>query len=321
MKEVPVSKKRAKWRRNNVEVFIMALCGVLFLAVFSYAPMFGLTLAFKNADNTLDVFSAMFHSEWADMGGFYHFYRFITDPDFKDVILNTLGFNLLNLAITMPIPVLLAVMFSEMKNQKLSKGIQFFMFLPHFISIVVFVGIVYSLVDDGYGGGVGVVNALLYKCGVIDSYINFKSSPEYSWMLMIVSNVMKSSGWGSVIYLAAIADVNVELYDAANIDGVNRFQKARYVTLPVIMPIFALNLVLAVSGIMNNDTGTMLLWQTQTNLSRTEVVSTYVLRYGINNMQYSYATAVGLFQALVGMILILLANKISKLISGSGVIF
>lgn len=97
MKEVPVSKKRAKWRRNNVEVFIMALCGVLFLAVFSYAPMFGLTLAFKNADNTLDVFSAMFHSEWADMGGFYHFYRFITDPDFKDVILNTLGFNLLNL--------------------------------------------------------------------------------------------------------------------------------------------------------------------------------------------------------------------------------
>ena len=138
---------------------------------------------------------------------------------------------------------------------------------------------------------------------------------------MIVSNVMKSSGWGSVIYLAAIADVNVELYDAANIDGVNRFQKARYVTLPVIMPIFALNLVLAVSGIMNNDTGTMLLWQTQTNLSRTEVVSTYVLRYGINNMQYSYATAVGLFQALVGMILILLANKISKLISGSGVIF
>ena len=120
MKEVTVSKKRAKWRRNNVEVFIMALCGVLFLAVFSYAPMFGLTLAFKNADNTLDVFSAMFHSEWADMGGFYHFYRFITDPDFKDVILNTLGFNLLNLAITMPIPVLLAVMFSEMKNQKLS---------------------------------------------------------------------------------------------------------------------------------------------------------------------------------------------------------
>ena len=148
MKEVTGSKKRAKWRRNNVEVFIMALCGVLFLAVFSYAPMFGLTLAFKNADNTLDVFWAMFHSEWADMGGFYHFYRFITDPDFKDVILNTLGFNLLNLAITMPIPVLLAVMFSEMKNQKLSKGIQFFMFLPHFISIVVFVGIVYSLVDD-----------------------------------------------------------------------------------------------------------------------------------------------------------------------------
>ena len=91
--------------------------------------------------------------------------------------------------------------------------------------------------------------------------------------------------------------------------------------MPVIMPIFALNLVLAISGIMNNDTGTMLLWQTQTNLSRTEVVSTYVLRYGINNMQYSYATAVGLFQALVGMILILLANKISKLISGNGVIF
>ena len=147
--------KRKKWHRNNVEVFIMAMAGLLFLAVFSYAPMVGIILAFKDADNTLDLFGAMFGGEWAQMHGFFNFYRFVTDIDFWNVILNTLGFNILNLVITLPLPVILALMFSEMKHARLSKGIQFFMFLPHFLSIVVYVGIVWAMLDDGYGGGVG----------------------------------------------------------------------------------------------------------------------------------------------------------------------
>ena len=311
--------KRKKWHRNNVEVFIMAMAGLIFLAVFSYAPMVGIILAFKDADNTLDLFGAMFGGEWAQMHGFFNFYRFVTDIDFWNVILNTLGFNILNLVIALPLPVILALMFSEMKHARLSKGIQFFMFLPHFLSIVVYVGIVWAMLDDGYGGGVGVINVLIEAFG--GDRINFKASPQYSWAIMIVANVLKSSGWGSIIYLAAITGVDVELYDAAALDGVNRFQKAWYITLPTVMPVFTLNLITSLSGILGNDSATMLLWQTQMNLSRTEVLSTYVLKYGINNMQYSYATAIGLFQSVIGVILICASNWVTKKINGEGVIF
>lgn len=313
--------KGKKWHKNNVEVFIMALCGFLFLLVFSYLPMFGIVLAFKQADNVLDIYDAMFHSDWATMGGFNNFYRFLTELDFKNVVVNTLGFNLLNLVITMPIPVIIALLFSEMKHARLSKIIQFFVFLPHFISMVVYVGIVFALLDDGYGGSIGVVNMILKKLGLIDQYINFKSDPKYSWAIMIVSGVIKSSGWGCIVYLAAITNVDIELYDAASIDGVNRLQKAWYITMPTVMPLFSLNLILAISGILGNDAGSMLLWQTQTNLSKTEVISTYVLKYGVNNMQYSYATAVGLFQSVIGVFLLLAANWVSKKMTGEGVIF
>ena len=297
----------------------MAMAGLIFLAVFSYAPMVGIILAFKDADNTLNLFGAMFGGEWAQMHGFFNFYRFVTDIDFWNVILNTLGFNILNLVIALPLPVILALMFSEMKHARLSKGIQFFMFLPHFLSIVVYVGIVWAMLDDGYGGGVGVINVLIEAFG--GDRINFKASPQYSWAIMIVANVLKSSGWGSIIYLAAITGVDVELYDAAALDGVNRFQKAWYITLPTVMPVFTLNLITSLSGILGNDSATMLLWQTQMNLSRTEVLSTYVLKYGINNMQYSYATAIGLFQSVIGVILICSSNWVTKKINGEGVIF
>ena len=283
--------------------------------------MFGIVLAFKQADNVLDIYDAMFHSDWATMGGFNNFYRFLTELDFKNVVVNTLGFNLLNLVITMPIPVIIALLFSEMKHARLSKIIQFFVFLPHFISMVVYVGIVFALLDDGYGGSIGVVNMILKKLGLIDQYINFKSDPKYSWAIMIVSGVIKSSGWGCIVYLAAITNVDIELYDAASIDGVNRLQKAWYITMPTVMPLFSLNLILAISGILGNDAGSMLLWQTQTNLSKTEVISTYVLKYGVNNMQYSYATAVGLFQSVIGVFLLLAANWVSKKMTGEGVIF
>lgn len=321
MTENVEKKKRKKWHKNNVEVFIMAMLGAIFVFIFGYTPMFGILLAFKQADNVLNVFDAMFQSDWAEMGGFYNFYRFLTDVDFGDIILNTLGFNILHLVISMPIPVILALLFSEIRQPKVSKSIQFFMFLPHFISGVVWVGIVHGLVDDGYGGSVGVVNLLLKGLGLIDNYINIKGDASYSWALMIIAGIIKGAGWGSIIYLAAIAGVDVELYDAAAIDGVNRLQKMWYITLPTVMPIFTLHLVLNVSSILKNDAGGMLLWQTESNLSRTEVLSTYILKYGINQMQYSYATALGLFNSVVGLILIAGSNWVTKKINGEGAIF
>lgn len=295
----------------------MVCMGFVFVLIFGYLPMFGLVLAFKEGDNALNILDAITNAPWAKMGGFKNFYEFLTDPNFAKIIVNTLGFNLLNLALSMPAPVLIALLFNELKNVRLRKGIQFFTFLPHFVSIVVWVGIIHSLCNMQ----TGVVNVALKKLGVISQSVDFKGDPTYSWGLMIGSGILKGAGWGSIIYMAAIAGVDEELYDAAAIDGVNRLQRAWYITLPVIAPLFVLNLILNLSNILENGAATMLLWQTQSNLEKTEVFSTFILKNGINNMLYSYATAAGFFQSVVGVILLVAANWVAKKITGKGVIF
>ncbi len=305
-------KPRKKWHKNNVEVFIMAMIGAGFLFVFSYLPMVGAVLAFKKGDGYLNMMDAIFASPWA---GFNNFRDIFLDSRFVPIMFNTLGFNLLRLALTMPAPVVVAIMYNEVRHLRLKKGLQFFAYLPNFISIVVWVGLVHSLTDMQ----TGPINNLFQAMG--SDPINFKGDPNYSWGMIIISDIIKGTGWGSIMYLAAIVGTNEELYDAADIDGANRFQKIWYVTIPVVMPLFVLQLVLSISSIMGNDAASMLLWQTQSNLDRTEVISTFVLKEGINNMLYSYASAVGLFQSLVGLVLLVGSNWISKKINGSGVIF
>jgi putative aldouronate transport system permease protein len=265
-------KTRKKWHKNNVEVFIMAMIGAGFLFVFSYLPMVGAVLAFKKGDGYLNMMDAIFASPWA---GFDNFRDIFLDSRFVPIMLNTLGFNLLRLALTMPAPVVVAIMYNEVRHLRLKKGLQFFAYLPNFISIVVWVGLVHSLTDMQ----TGPLNNLFQAMG--SDPINFKGDPKYSWGMIIVSDIIKGTGWGSIMYLAAIVGTNEELYDAAS----------------------------------------MLLWQTQSNLDKTEVINTFVLKEGINNMLYSYASAVGLFQSLVGLVLLVGSNWISKKINGSGVIF
>lgn len=309
---VQVRKKHKKWHKNNVEVFIMAMMGAVFLFVFSYLPMVGAVLAFKKGDGYLNMMDAIFASPWA---GFDNFRDIFLDSRFVPIMLNTLGFNLLRLALTLPAPVVVAIMYNEVRHLALKKGLQFCAYLPNFISIVVWVGLVHSLTDMQ----TGPFNNLLQAMGA--DPINFKGDPKYSWGLIIVSDIIKGTGWGSIMYLAAIVGTNEELYDAADIDGANRFQKIRYITFPVVKPLFILQLILSISAIMGNDASSMLLWQTQSNLDKTEVINTFVLKEGINNMLYSYASAVGLFQSLVGLVLLVGSNWLSKKINGSGVIF
>ena len=313
------AKKRKKWRKNNIEVFSMVVMGAIFTFFFGYLPMFGIVLAFKAESLNINVLDTMLHGAWAGKGGFENFYLLFTDVRFKDILINTVCFNLLSLAISMPAPVIMALIVSEIKHSKYARTMQFFTFLPHFVSMVVYVGIIHSMVHMQ----TGVINDLLKKLNIIEKSINFKGDPDYAWGLMIISGLIKGVGWGSIIYLAAIANVDVELYDAAAIDGVNRLQKTWYITLPVVANLFALQLVLSVSRILGNDMGTMLLWQTESNLAKTEVFSTFVYKEGIGNMfpMYSYATAAGFFSSIVGIFLIVLSNWITKKIKGEGVIF
>ena len=165
-----------------------------------------------------------------------------------------------------------------------------------------------------------IMFTMFFGGGLIPSYLNMRSLGLYNnlWALIIPTGV---SVYNSIIVRSAIDGIPPSLFEAAEIDGANRLQKIRYITLPEIAPIFVLNLVLNVSGILNNDAGTMLLWQTQSNLTRTEVFSTFILKSGINEMLYSYATAAGVFKSIVGMLLIIGANKLSKIIQGEGVVF
>lgn len=309
--------KHKKIGVNAVQLLIMAGSGALFLFVFSYLPMFGIILAFKDGDNALNIMNVILSPKWADMNGFRNFHELFTDSRLGDVITNTVVFNILNLVISMPATVILALLFNEVKHPRLTKGIQLLTYLPHFVSAVVYVGIIHSLVDMD----TGIVNMLLIKLGIIEKSVNFKGNPNYSWGLMIISGILKGTGWGSIIYMAAITNVDVELYDATDIDGANRFQRAWYITVPTLMPLFSLNLVLNISNILSNDAGTMLLWQTQSNLEKTEVFSTFILKNGINEMRYSYATAAGLIKSLIGIVLILVTNWITKKINGEGAIF
>ncbi|MBQ5927205.1 MAG: sugar ABC transporter permease [Clostridia bacterium] len=319
--EKPQKSKRQKrkWRKNNFEVLSMVVMGAIFTFFFGYLPMFGIVLAFKAESLNINVLDTMLHGAWAGKGGFENFYFLFTDVRFKDVLVNTVCYNLLHLAISSPAPVIMALIVSEIKHSKYAKTMQFFTFLPHFVSMVVYVGIIHSMTHMQ----TGVINDLLKRLNIIDKSINFKGDPDYAWGMMIVSGLIKGVGWGSIIYLAAIANVDVELYDAAAIDGVNRLQKTWYITLPVVANLFALQLVLALSRVLGNDMGTMLLWQTESNLSKTEVFSTFVYKEGIGNMfpMYSYATAAGFFSSIVGIFMLVVCNWVTKKIKGEGVIF
>ena len=306
--------RRQKWGRSSKQVFSMAMLGAVFLAIFSYLPMFGVVLAFKDGDNKLNMMDAIFRSDWV---GLKNFKDFFTDSQFMPVLVNTLGYNLLSLVISFPITIIFALLLNEIKNNKLKRGIEFFVHLPYFISMVVFVGIIHSMLDVR----TGVLNDLLMSLGMISSPINFKGDPAYSWGLMIISNLVKGVGWGTIIYLAAIAGTDESLYEAAELDGANRLQRAVHITLPAISNLIILNLILSISGILNNGAADMLLWQTQSNLAKTEVIDTFVMKNGISNMLYSYTSAVGLFKSVLSFILIFLSNKLSRKITGEGVIY
>lgn len=290
----------------------MAVFGVVFLLIFNYLPMFGIVLAFKDGDNTLNVIKAIFNSSWC---GFENFRKFLTDKNFLDIMWNTIGLNLLMMLINFPSPIVFALLLNELPMGKGRKFIQSTSVFPQFLSWVMYGGIIIALINTDSG----VLNDLLLNLRLIDEPINIKGAPQYFWGLIIVTSLLKGVGWGSIIYLAAIASLDSDMYEAAAIDGVNRWQKIIYITLPSIAPTITMYMLLSLSGILNSSVDHILVFQNYNNLKRSEVIDTYVLKYGIKNAWYSYATAIGLFKSVVGILLLTGSNFISKKISGRGI--
>lgn len=309
-----VKMKKYPWTQRNWTIFFIATLGLLHVFVFQYMPLVGVGLAFKNADYKGNILKAFLESDWV---GFEQFRLFLTDVDFKNVLLNTLGLNLLMLLINFPAPIIFALLINEVRQLRYKKGLQIVATFPHFISWAIYGGIVTSLIDPT----TGVMNPLLELVG-LSSVENpvYLGGASYFWPLMIVASLVKNVGWGSIVYLAAIAGIPSELYEAAAIDGSNRFTNAIYITLPSIAPTVTVFLLLNVSRLLGNSYEQFDSLQNAVNLEKSEVLATYIYRTGISERRYSYTTAVGLFESLVGIVLLLTSNFISKKMTGRGIV-
>ena len=303
--------RKKKWTINKWTLLFMASLGVVFLLVFNYAPMYGIILAFKKGDYVIDIRKAIFESDWV---GFKNFEKFLIDPQFKDVIVNTLCLNLLSLLINFPAPIIFALFINEVRNKTFKKTIQTISYFPYFLSWIVFGGIILNIINPQ----TGILNDLLMRLKLIDSPLNLGRS-EYTWGVLIVTALIKGVGWGSVIYVAAIAGIDTAMYEAADIDGAGRWGKMWFITLPSIIPTITVYLILSVSNLLNSGFEQIYVFQNQINLGASEVIDTYVYKYGVLNKRYSYTTAIGLLKSIISLVLLISANFISKKITGKGI--
>lgn len=290
--------------RDQKMLYLILLPFILWYAVFMFKPMYGLLIAFKD----YSLFRGISGSEWI---GLYNFKEFLTSPYFYTTLKNTLMLNVYSLCLEFPFAILIALMLNEVKNKYFKSIVQTASFIPYFIAIVVATGITVNVLSPS----TGVVNMVLEKLGFEKVY--FLSKPEFFRGVFTGLNMWKTTGFNAVIYLAALTAVDEQLYEAAKIDGANKFSQLRHITIPAIIPTIVIMLVLKVGSMLNVAFETVLLLYQPATYSTADVISTYVYRTGMLMQDFGLATAVGLFNALVGFILVYSANKWSKKVTQS----
>jgi len=281
-------------------LFLMLAPGLILLIIYRYLPMAGLTIAFKD----FKIARGIFTSPWVGFDNFK--FVFFKHPDFYRLVINTVIINLLKLTFYFPFPIIVALMLNELVIRSLKKGIQTVIYLPYFVSWVVFGSIIIQfLMPD-----TGIVNQLIKQFG--GKQVFFMTEVSYFRPIVVISDIWKSSGWGSIIYLAALSGIDPELYEAATLDGINRWQKIRFINIPCISDTIVIMLLLEIGRLMDVGFEQIYVLSNPTVYSVGDVLSTYIYRVGIGNAQFSITTAIGLFQSFVGLILILTANFVSK---------
>lgn len=278
----------------------MALLGVAWMFIFNYIPMYGIIIAFKE----YNIVDSIANSPWV---GLDHFREFLQDDELGGVIRNTLGISLIKLLIGFPLPIVFALFLNELRSVRFKKTVQTISYLPHFLSWVILGGILATWLAD-----VGIINNILMALGLISEPISYLAEPKYFWGIVITSDIWKELGWSAIIYLAAMASVSPEQYEAATMDGAGRFQKMFYVTLPNIRPTIAILFILAVSGVLNSNFDQILVLRNSLNESASNVIDIYVYQTGIQQGRFSYSTAVGLLKSVIALVLLLVANGVTK---------
>lgn len=281
------------------DLYLLIIPGIIWFIVFNYKPMLGLSMAFYD----WNVFKGL---EGSTFIGLQNFTDFIKGADFFRVIKNTIMISFWQLVVCFPAPIILAILINELKSKFVSKMTQTITFLPHFISVVVVCGLVVNFTSPS----TGIINLILQKLGMEPIYFMVKS--EYFRGIYTGMTLWQLAGFNAIVYIAALMGVDPELYEAATVDGANRWQKIRHITFPSIMPTIVTMFVLNVGKMIKVGYEAILLLYKPTTYETSDVIATYAYRLGIEQRNYGLATAVGLFEAVIALIMVVLANKISK---------
>lgn len=282
--------------------YLLFLPLVVYLLVFEYAPLGGLIIAFKDYSFGKGIFG----SPWTSEYGFHHFIRILTNGEFLRVFKNTIILASMNILLGFPAPILFALLLNELRSQKYKRFLQTISYLPHFVSFVVVYAVLYNFLS--YDGFFNMVRGLFGAEPIL-----FLGNPKtYRWVF-VLSAIWKEIGWSAIIYLAALSNVNMDLYEAADIDGASRLQKQRYITLAELRPIISIQFILSMGGIFNVNFDQTLVMLNDMVMDVGEVTSYYVYKTGLLTInQFSYATAVGLLNSILGFGMVMLTNVLSK---------
>ena len=295
---------------DNWQMYGFLAVPLVWLIIFKYVPMYGATIAFKRYDFSVGILG----SPWV---GLSNFEKFFQSYQFERVVGNTLYLSLVQMVLTFPIPIIFALMLNSVLSRRYKSAVENITYMPHFISTVVLVGIMNRVLDIN----TGMINNVLARLGVNYDNNLFIGGPNFR-ILYILSGVWQSTGWGSIIYMAALSSVDPELHEAATIDGASRFKRVWYIDLPTIIPTIAITLILRCGSLMSIGFDKAYLMQNDTNLVASEVISTYVYKVGLTAesgpSNTSYATAIGMFNSIVNLVALLTVNKIADKVSGSG---
>ena len=300
-------RKHAFWDaiKKHPWMYAFLVPGLIYLIIFQYIPMYGIMIAFKKFSLTKGIMK----SPWIGLENFKLLFR---SRDFQNVFRNSVVLSLLRLACGFPAPIILALLLNEVRLTAIKRVIQTIVYLPHFVSWVVICGMVNNILSPAGG----IVNGLITRLG--GQSINFIISSKYFRSILIISEIWKECGWGTIIYLAAISGIDPTLYEAARVDGANRWHQVWHVTLPCILNTIVVVLILRMGSILNNGFEQIYLLYSPAVYEVADVFETYSYRVGFLEGRYSYSSAVGLFQSVVGLIMILVTNKIAGAMGETG---
>ncbi len=285
--------------RKRWQLYLMLLLPVLYIIIFCYIPMGGIVISFKNYSFRRGIWG----SDWV---GFKYFIQFFESPDFVRLLRNTLAISLYSLAVSFPAPIILALALNMIGGTRFKKFMQSLTYAPYFISTVVMVGIILQCLHLN----IGIVNKVLEFIGL--NRVDFMGKASYFRHIYVWSGVWQGTGYAAIIYIASLSNVDQSLVEASLIDGANRWQRIKIVELPALKPIITIQLIMAIGNIMGVGFEKIFLMQNDLNTPISEIISTYVYKRGLHDIQYSFATAVGLFNSVINFILLFITNKLSQ---------